>query len=95
MANIIKKGFRQDEPYTHEKLYNSIRAACLSVRTPVGEADITAKKICQHVVAWLTTKIEVTSLDLRLRAAYHLKTYNPDAAYMYTQAAGIIEARNL
>jgi len=82
-ANIIKKHPRTDEPYTHDKLYASIRAACLAVRTPVGEAEITAKKICQHVVAWLDTKAEVTSLDLRLRAAEHLKMYNPDAAYIY------------
>ena len=85
MANvvIIKQHKREAEVYNEAKLFASIRAACLAVRTPVGEAETTAKRICQHVIDWLESKGEVTSLDVRLRAAQHLHTYNPDAAYIY------------
>jgi hypothetical protein len=81
--HIVKRQTGIAEPYDEHKLYNSIYASCLAVRTPLGEAEITAKKICQHVLAWLTGKAEVTSLDVRNRASQHLSVYNPDAAYVY------------
>ncbi len=86
MANIVVfKPESAPELFDEHKLFASIRAACLSVRAPIGEAELTAKKICEHMLSWLDTKAEVTSLDLRLRAAKHLTTYNPDAAYLYAQ----------
>ncbi len=71
------------EPYDERKLYASVYASCLAVRTPAGEAELTAARVCQDVLPWILSKAEVTSLDIRARATTHLKLYNPDAAYMY------------
>ena len=81
--HVVKRGNGHTEPYDERKLYASIYASCLAVRTPVGEAELTAAKICQDVLPWMVNKAEVTSLDIRTHAAVHLKIYNPDAAYMY------------
>lgn len=81
-AHIVKR-MSNLEPYDERKLYASIYAACLCVRTPAGEAELTANKVCGDITPWLHTKQEVTSLDIRHHAAEHLKLYNPDAAYMY------------
>lgn len=83
LMHIVKRLTGDIEPYDHRKLYASVYAACLAVRTPLGEAEITAAKICEHVLEWLKDKLEVTSLDMRHRAAKHLEVYNPDAAYVY------------
>lgn len=71
------------EPYDERKLYASVYAACLCIRTPAGEAELTAARICQDIAPWLAKKTEVTSFDIRRKAAEHLHVYNPDAAYMY------------
>lgn len=68
-----------------EKLYKSIVAACLSTRTPEGHAESTADKVCDSVVIWLESHPEVTSKDIRIVAARHLKNYHPEAAYLYEQ----------
>jgi len=73
------------EPYDERKLYASVYAACLSLRTPAGEAELTANKVCQDIQPWLQNKAEVTSTDIRHQATEHLKLYNPDAAYMYAR----------
>lgn len=83
--HIVKRTAGHSEPYDERKLYASIYAACLSLRTPVGEAELTANKVCSDIAPWLQTKAEVTSTDLRAQASKHLKLYNPDAAYMYAR----------
>jgi hypothetical protein len=83
LMHIIKRLSGDVEPYDQRKLYDSIYAACLAVHTPLGEAEVTAAKICEHVLEWLKNKLEVTSLDVRHRTAKHLEVYNPDAAYTY------------
>lgn len=81
---IVKRdGQRTSEAFDSAKLEASIRAACLSVRTPEGEADMTAKKVCTGVIDWLTTKPEVTSSDLRRKASELLESFHPEAAYLY------------
>ena len=80
---IVKRTAAHTEPYDERKLYASIYAACLSIRTPTGEAELTAARICQDIAPWLNQKTEVTSFDIRRKAAEHLALYNPDAAYMY------------
>jgi transcriptional regulator NrdR family protein len=85
-TSVIKRdGQRPSENFSKEKLRASILGACLSVRTPVGQAETTAKSVSDSVTSWLTSKPEVTSADLRRIAAQHLKTHNPDAAYIYEQ----------
>ncbi|MDN5275072.1 MAG: hypothetical protein JWP06_973 [Candidatus Saccharibacteria bacterium] len=82
--DIIKRdGQRPTEPFQREKLHASIRAACLSVRTPDGEAETIADTVCDAVIVWLETKPEVTSSDLRRKATETLHQHHPDAAYLY------------
>ena len=82
--DIIKRGGqRPSESFTAGKLLASIRAACLSVRTPEGEAEMTAKAVCDAVTQWCADKPEVTSADLRRKATETLATHHPEAAYLY------------
>ncbi len=84
--DIIKRGGkRQSEPFLRHKLHASIVAACLSARTPEGQAESTAHAVCEHVVNWLSKHPEVTSHDIRVVAGRHLKNYHPEAAYLYEQ----------
>ena len=80
---IVKKNQRTIEDYQRSKLGRSIIAACRSVRTPDGEAETTAVEVCKRVEAWLKTKPEVTSADIRRKAYGALLAFNPEAAYMY------------
>lgn len=64
-------------------LHQSILEACLSVHTPEGEAHLTAEHVCKSVIDWLLSKTEVTSRDIRKKAAEELTTYQPEAAYIY------------
>ena len=87
---IVKRSPGHSEPYDERKLYASIYAACLSLRTPTGEAELTASKVCSDIAPWLATKTELTSTDIRHQAAKHLKLYNPDAAFLYVRHRTII-----
>lgn len=82
-VHIVKRATAHSEPYDERKVYASVYASCLSVRTPAGEAELTAAKVCEDIAPWLHTKQEVTSADIRRRAAIHLNVYNPHAAYIY------------
>lgn len=82
--DIIKRdGERPTEAFQREKLHTSVLAACLSVRSPEGEAEMIAKNVCDAVIAWLETKPEVTSSDLRRKATETLQKHHPEAAYLY------------
>ncbi|HEY5695694.1 MAG TPA: hypothetical protein VIQ80_02565 [Candidatus Saccharimonadales bacterium] len=84
LIDIIKSGGkRPPETYTRSKLYASIIAACLSVRTPEGEAEMIAQKVCNAVENWLSLKPEVTSGDLRRKASETLEIHHPEAAFLY------------
>ncbi len=83
MKHIVKrKG--HSEPYDVKKLYASIYSVCLSVRTPVGEAELVAERVVKHISEWLEPKHEVTAHDIRVQATKHLAAYNPDASYLYS-----------
>lgn len=83
-VDIIKRGGkRPTEAFTYEKLRQSLISACLSVRSPRGQAEQTADKVCDAVMVWLEKRPEVTSADIRRIATQNLKTYHPDAAYIY------------
>lgn len=91
LTHIVKHGGkRPSESFDASKLHASIIAACLSVRTPEGQAETFAKKIVSHVTQWLEEKAEVTSNDLRRVASFHLTKYHPEAAYLYEQHSLII-----
>ncbi len=80
---VKRRGKRPTERFDGKKLYRSIHAACLSVKTPLGHADDTASKVCDYVIAWCDNKPEVTSNDIRRQAAKALERFHPDAAYIY------------
>ena len=82
-AYIVKRNPGHTEPYDERKLYASIYASCLSLRTPQGEAELTADRVCKDIAPWLEKKDEVTSADIRRAAAEHFAVYNPNAAYLY------------
>lgn len=91
LIDVVKhSGKRPSETFNRDKLHASVRAACLSVRSPEGEAEITARKVTDAVIIWLETKSEITSEDLRRMASHHLYTYHPDAAYLYEHHQYII-----
>ena len=90
-VDVIKQqGSRPTERFDPTKLHTSIVAACLSVRTPEGEADTTATNVVNTVIVWCDNKPEITSHDLRRVAAASLKKYHPEAAYLYEQHTHII-----
>ena len=85
-VDIIKHGGqRQSEQFMRKKLHASIVAACLSVRTPEGQAEAIAHSVCESVIAWLQQHPEVTSHDIRVVTTKHLRIQHPDAAYLYEQ----------
>lgn len=89
--DIVKRGGRRpSEAFNRDKLRTSIVAACLSVRTPEGNAEDTAEKVCDRVAIWLVDRPEVTSDDLRRQAAKALETFHPEAAYIYKHHRMII-----
>lgn len=84
--DIVKRSSKRSpktEYFDRNKLHRSLRAACLSVRSPEGEASQAADKVCDAVIVWLEKRPEVTSQDVRRIAARHLSKHNPDAAYIY------------
>ena len=87
---IKRRRTRSSEHFDPVKLHASVLAACLSVRSPEGEAETTAKNVVDGVIKWLESKAEVTSNDLRRVASVHLQKYHPEAAYLYEQHTNII-----
>lgn len=86
MANpgVIKRsGSRPSEEFTTDKLHASVLAACLSVKSPEGEAETIAGIVSRIVNAWAKGKHAVTSHDLRRVAAKHLGDLHPEASYLY------------
>lgn len=89
--DVVKRsGRRPTEAFNADKLHRSIQAACLSVRSPEGEAESTAAAVTRIVVTWVQSKPAVTSHDLRRLAAAHLERYHPEAAYLYKHHQAII-----
>ncbi len=85
-VDIIKRGgSRPTEKFLRDKLHRSIVAACLSVKAPEGQAEAAADAVCDKVIDWLQQRPEVTSHDIRVVTTRHLKSYHPEAAYLYEQ----------
>lgn len=89
--DVVKQsGHRPTEVFDVDKLLQSILQACLSVRTPEGEAQSTAKNVAHIVTLWVDSKPAVTSNDIRRLTSAHLHRYHPDAAYIYQHHRTII-----
>lgn len=89
--DIVKRGGRRpSEEFSAEKLHHSIVAACLSDRTPDGDAEAIARHVCLQVIAWCSQKGEITSSDVRLMASRVLERFHPEAAYLYKHHQALI-----
>lgn len=84
-TTVTKRRKRSAEAFNRAKLEASIYAACLSVGSLDGLAKDTASSVCNSVVQWLKDKPDVTSADIRRRAAKALAVLHTDAAYLYEQ----------
>lgn len=83
-VQVIKRsGQRKTELFQPEKLHASVSAACLSVRSPEGEAEMIAVRVVDAVARWCHVRHAVTSQDIRRIAARGLELFHPEAAYMY------------
>jgi len=83
-TGVIKRsGSRSAEAFAQDKLHSSILSACLSVKSPEGEAETIAKIVSDLVNTWRQGRHAVTSHDLRRVAAKHLTHLHPEAAYLY------------
>lgn len=83
-AHVIKRGAaRGNEAYSSDKLHASIMAACLSVRSPEGEAEMIAHHVSSAVTQWCHRRAAVTSHDLRRVAGGLLHEFHPEAGYLY------------
>jgi len=84
LTHVVKNShYRHPEPFDSEKLRKSVEAACLASGAPAGHADSMARRVVDEVLAWLESRPEVTSNDIRRVASHALKTYHPDASFLY------------
>lgn len=84
ITHVVKNGRRrQSEPFKEAKLHSSIVRACHAAGAPTGYAESIARRVVSDVADWLESRPEVTSNDVRRVAARSLKTYHPDASYLY------------
>ena len=84
ITHVVKSGHhREPEFFDQAKLHQSIVAACLASGAPTGHAESMARRVTEEVVIWLKSRPEVTSDDLRRVASKYLRTYHPDASYLY------------
>lgn len=73
----------------HPEIFNpdilrvSVVNACLSAGSPHGYAENIARRVIKEVVEWLKDRPEVTTNDIRRATTRSLKTYHPDASYLY------------
>lgn len=84
ITHVVKNShYRHPEAFDREKLHKSIVAACLASGSPSGHAESLARRVVDEVERWLEDRPEVTSNDIRRVASQHLKTYHPDASFLY------------
>lgn len=84
LTHVVKNSHhRHPEPFSREKLQKSLVAACLSCGMPEGHSESTARRVVDSVIDWIESRPEVTSSDIRRVAAKYLRTYHPDASFLY------------
>ena len=80
---VKRRGKRPTELFSRDKLHASILASCRAVKAPEGQAESTAAVVCDVVTRWVADKPEVTSEDIRRKAADTFARYHPEAAHVY------------
>ncbi len=88
--DVVKSDGKRIEEFNPEKLYKSIVAACLSLRTPEGQAEEIARTVTTGVIRWCDNRPEITSADIRRVAAGIFHKHHPEAAYIYKQQLMVI-----
>lgn len=84
ITHVVKNSHhRHPEPFDRHKLHQSIVAACLASGAPTGHAESMARRVVENVEAWLENRPEVTSNDIRRVASQNLRTFHPDASFLY------------
>lgn len=84
MTHVVKNSHhRHPEAFNQQKLHQSIVAACLASGSPAGHAESLARRVTGDVVEWIESRPEVTSNDIRRVASKSLRTYHPDASFLY------------
>ena len=89
LDNHIVKRKGHTEVYDERKLYASIYASCMAVRETDEASELIADRVVKELAGWINDKPEVTSHEIRIHAAHHLKAYHPDAAQIYLHQRNI------
>lgn len=82
MEHIVKRAGHK-ESFDQKKVYASVYAACLAVRSQATDAELIANEVAKDVVDWVADKRAVSSNEIAAQVAKTLKLYNSDAAYLY------------
>jgi transcriptional regulator NrdR family protein len=82
MEHIVKRAGHK-ESFDQKKVYASVFAACLAVRSQATEAELVANEVTKDVVGWVADKASVTSNEIAAQVVKTLKLYNSDAAFLY------------
>lgn len=80
---VKRQGKRPTEAFDRSKLHASILATCRAVQVPEGQAESIADTVCDVITRWLADKPEITSGDIRRKAADALARHHPEAAHLY------------
>lgn len=84
MLSLVIKRRDGDEKFNEKKLYGSVFASLMACRATEKEAELISEEVTKLVRRWVANKSHVSSHDLRLEVAKHLRDYNHIAAYVYT-----------
>lgn len=90
ITTVHKSDKPRTEKFDPQKLHRSIQATCLSVHVPEGQSQLIADLVTEAVSRWVKDKSDVTSQDIRTKAAEALSIHNPDAAYLYKNNQRIV-----
>jgi transcriptional regulator NrdR family protein len=82
MKQIVKRKGHKEE-FDERKLYASIYAACMSLRSTNEEAELVADKVTKEIVEKIKDREEISSNELSRLAVGNLRNYNSDASYLY------------
>lgn len=82
MRHIVKRA-GHNETYDSKKVYASVFAACLAVRSQANDAELIAGEVTKDVDRWVSDKQQISSHQIAQEAARSLRLYNADAAYLY------------
>ena len=84
MLSLVIKRNDNDEKFNEKKLYASVYTSLIACHTTEKEAELISEEVTKLIRRWVANKSHVSSHDLRLETAKHLRDYNHLASYVYT-----------